>query len=667
MLQLRYNTDLIVGETIALPLQGSVDMLVQWGDGNVSATTSTGNLPHTYASTGVYDVSATGTVTQYGRGYSGAPADYPTSGIAALTDVLYWDDALGVTSLFSSFEFATNLSAVPNNLPSTVTVLQNTFQDASALNDPNISDWGVGNVTDMRRMFWGATSFDQPLNGWDTSNVLSMFRMFIGATSFNQPLNNWETSATSIFTQMFNGATSFDQDLGDWNVSAVTDASSMFLNVTLSTPNYESLLTGWESQTLTSGVTFDGGNSTYSSQSATDSRASLIADDGWTITDGGFYYPHIYSFRADTNSICSGSEFTLTIDTSGATSAFIDNGIGWVDTSAIGDDVRVLGSVTTSAESTLVYSISAYNDIDGSVSATTSIVTVFYSTPLADACDDYSVTATDSSGIDVFFSASASSDPQEQDLTYSWLSGATELSTSESFIQTLDSANAINTLTLDVTNGCGNSATDGISVTVVSMVPPVASATVESEFVTVPSTVIISGSDSYAVNDATLVDYLWELRGSPVSTSAINAEVTITDSGTYIYTLTVYDSSGLSDTDTVTIIAGGLYSPSADAGVDQSYCVSGSESLDITLDGSDSANPTLGGYEIVWFEWDLSEFGYLDSSGSVENPYDISASVSASEGNYTTTLTVSADNGLTNTNTVNIDLNHRPTATIIIG
>ena len=53
------------------------------------------------------------------------------------------------------------------------------------------------------------------------------------------------------------------------------------------------------------------------------------------------------------------------------------------------------------------------------------------------------------------------------------------------------------------------------------------------------------------------------------------------------------------------------------------------------------------------------------SSGSVENLYDISATVLAIEGNYTATLTVSADNGLMSTDIVNIDLNHRPTAEII--
>ena len=36
----------------------------------------------------------------------------------------------------------------------------------------------------MQRMFYGATSFNQPLNEWDTSSVTDMVGMFDGATSF---------------------------------------------------------------------------------------------------------------------------------------------------------------------------------------------------------------------------------------------------------------------------------------------------------------------------------------------------------------------------------------------------------------------------------------------------------------------------------------------------
>ena len=46
---------------------------------------------------------------------------------------------------------------------------------------------------DTMRIYHGVTgevfSFNQPLNNWDVSKVLDMERMFFNASSFNQPLH----------------------------------------------------------------------------------------------------------------------------------------------------------------------------------------------------------------------------------------------------------------------------------------------------------------------------------------------------------------------------------------------------------------------------------------------------------------------------------------------
>jgi hypothetical protein len=60
----------------------------------------------------------------------------------------------------------------------------------------------------------------------------------------------------------------------------------MFYNATLSTENYDNLLNGWAELSLQSGVSFNAGNSMYSSQSAA-SRQKIINTFDWTITDGG--------------------------------------------------------------------------------------------------------------------------------------------------------------------------------------------------------------------------------------------------------------------------------------------------------------------------------------------------------------------------------------------
>jgi surface protein len=89
---------------------------------------------------------------------------------------------------------------------------------------------------------------------------------------------------------MFFGSTSFNQPIGNWNVSNVTNMPGMFDGVELSTANYDDLLIGWASITpnetpLKQNVVFSGGNSKYCNGAS--ARTSLISTYGWSITDGG--------------------------------------------------------------------------------------------------------------------------------------------------------------------------------------------------------------------------------------------------------------------------------------------------------------------------------------------------------------------------------------------
>jgi len=88
-------------------------------------------------------------------------------------------------------------------------------------------------------------------------------------------------------SSMFEGATSFDKDIGSWDVTALLDATNMFAFVSLSNTNYDSLLVGWNAQSLQPEVNFNGGNSKYCSAAAVAARANMIASDSWVITDGG--------------------------------------------------------------------------------------------------------------------------------------------------------------------------------------------------------------------------------------------------------------------------------------------------------------------------------------------------------------------------------------------
>jgi len=93
----------------------------------------------------------------------------------------------------------------------------------------HISDWDTSRVCDMRGLFLGARTFDQPLR-WDTRNVHAMSGMFFNATAFNQPLP-WDTRNVRIMSEMFCGATTFNQPLV-WNTHNVHEMTGMFCGAT---------------------------------------------------------------------------------------------------------------------------------------------------------------------------------------------------------------------------------------------------------------------------------------------------------------------------------------------------------------------------------------------------------------------------------------------------
>ncbi len=61
-MSLEFNTNLSSGTTIILPLYGTVNVSVDWGDGNTEPFTTEGNKGHTYASEGIYTVTISGTL-----------------------------------------------------------------------------------------------------------------------------------------------------------------------------------------------------------------------------------------------------------------------------------------------------------------------------------------------------------------------------------------------------------------------------------------------------------------------------------------------------------------------------------------------------------------------------------------------------------------------------
>lgn len=92
-------------------------------------------------------------------------------------------------------------------------------------------------ITSLKNMFTGATSFNQDLSTWDTSNITNMNFTFNGATSINSNITNWNNSNAVYMNFMFYGAKLFDQDLSTWNVKKVTEHSNFANYSGITNPN----------------------------------------------------------------------------------------------------------------------------------------------------------------------------------------------------------------------------------------------------------------------------------------------------------------------------------------------------------------------------------------------------------------------------------------------
>ena len=197
-------------------------------------------------------------------------------------------DVSNVTTMVQAFRDCSLLSVLDTSLWD-VTSLTNLFGflEQSELANPDVSNWVTTSLTSIGFAFRFAFSANPDVSGWDVSGVTSMQQAFEKSAFSGIDLSSWDTSSLTNLLATFQNATSADPDVSGFDVTGVTTAAAMFNGSGFSQTNYDLLLVAWEAQAVQDTVSFHAGSAKYGAGAPATARADLIADNSWSITDGG--------------------------------------------------------------------------------------------------------------------------------------------------------------------------------------------------------------------------------------------------------------------------------------------------------------------------------------------------------------------------------------------
>ena len=228
-------------ESIELPYRqfGTYSGTINWGDGSTSANTYA-NRTHTYTTPDDYTVTISGTI----NGWNFGLVEYVTSGPKIISVTKWGPLKVSTGTNVGAFDGCINLdlSSVIDTINLVgVTTLEWMFNDCTSLTTiNNINLWDVQYITSTRRMFQGATNFNDNISGWNTQNLSNASYMFYNATNFNNGgnsgINNWNVTSLINANYMFGNCFAFEQPINNWIVQSMTSAIGFMTNK--STANY---------------------------------------------------------------------------------------------------------------------------------------------------------------------------------------------------------------------------------------------------------------------------------------------------------------------------------------------------------------------------------------------------------------------------------------------
>ncbi|CAD7941522.1 unnamed protein product [Amoebophrya sp. A120] len=150
----------------------------------------------------------------------------------------YWK-TVGLTNLSYMFEGAYFNPNVTNWDVSEVLDMRFMFYNSTGA-APDVSKWNTSVTQNMRSMFAYTTKANPDVSKWDITAVTNMDFMFQHAEYADSPVKNWNQKfgpALKRMRSLFQGTLRADPNVTGWNLSGVTDLGEMFENSVKANPN----------------------------------------------------------------------------------------------------------------------------------------------------------------------------------------------------------------------------------------------------------------------------------------------------------------------------------------------------------------------------------------------------------------------------------------------
>jgi len=247
------------GGAFVLEDGGTVNYIVDWGDGSALETVTTNDKSHTYASSGNYTIKLDVQTASYAAAY------WLKSSITQLTSITFISPTNMGTNGYARYSGATNLASftVPSAAWSNLTRMEYFFNDCSSLT--SVSDGDTSSCTTFDHAFRSNTSL-VTAPSFNYSAATTMQGLFFGCTSLTTfPANQFNTTGTlasNAFAATFYNCALTAQSIENILASLDTNGSS---NITL-----------W----------MNGGTSAAYSTWSTAAQTALtnLTNKGWTVS-----------------------------------------------------------------------------------------------------------------------------------------------------------------------------------------------------------------------------------------------------------------------------------------------------------------------------------------------------------------------------------------------